>query len=246
MEILLPLVAIIIIGYVLIRLFTRLLTKTTIYEYQTGLKYVNGQYQGLLNAGSYWQNELTTKIETVDTRPLHQTIPSQEVLSQDGIAVKISLVATIKVVDPEVAVQQTQDYLSAVYLELQQALRAAIGEQSIDQVLQARQTIGETITALVANKVRALGVEVSAVGIKDLTFPGSLKQTFAQVVTARQEGLAALERARGETAALRNLANGAKILENNPNLLHLRTLQALNESSGNTVVLKIATDESSS
>ncbi len=246
MEILLPLVAIIIIGYVLIRLFTRLLTKTTIYEYQTGLKYVNGQYQGLLNAGSYWQNELTTKIETVDTRPLHQTIPSQEVLSQDGIAVKISLVATIKVVDPEVAVQQTQDYLSAVYLELQQALRAAIGEQPIDQVLQARQTIGETITALVANKVRALGVEVSAVGIKDLTFPGSLKQTFAQVVTARQEGLAALERARGETAALRNLANGAKILENNPNLLHLRTLQALNESSGNTVVLKIATDESPS
>ncbi len=246
MEILLPLVAIIIIGYVLIRLFTRLLTKTTIYEYQTGLKYVNGQYQGLLNAGSYWQNELTTKIETVDTRPLHQTIPSQEVLSQDGIAVKISLVATIKVVDPEVAVQQTQDYLSAVYRELQQALRAAIGEQSIDQVLQARQTIGETITALVADKVRALGVEVSAVGIKDLTFPGSLKQTFAQVVTARQEGLAALERARGETAALRNLANGAKILENNPNLLHLRTLQALNESSGNTVVLKIATDESPS
>jgi len=92
--------------------------------------------------------------------------------------------------------------------------------------------------------MRVMGVEVMSVGIKDLTFPGTIKQTCAQVVAARQEGLAALERARGETAALRSLANGAKLLENNPNLLHLRTLQALNESSGNTVVLKMAPGES--
>lgn len=242
MEILLFLVAVGVVGYLLVKLISRLVQKTTIYEYQSGLKYVDGKFQGLLHAGSYWHNALTTKIDTVDIRPLHQTIPSQEVLSQDGIAVKISLVATTKVVEPEAAVHQTQDYLAALYLELQQALRAVVSDQPIEQIMLGRQSIGETIAMLVTEKMRAIGIEVSSVGIKDLTFPGSLKQTFSQVVSARQEGLAALERARGETAALRSLANGAKILENNPNLLHLRTLQALNESSGNTVVLKLGDD----
>jgi regulator of protease activity HflC (stomatin/prohibitin superfamily) len=68
-------------------------------------------------------------------------------------------------------------------------------------------------------------------------FPGELKTIFAQVVNARNEGLAALERARGESAALRNLANAAKLLENNPELRQLRFLQVLENKGGNTVVV---------
>ena len=68
-------------------------------------------------------------------------------------------------------------------------------------------------------------------------FPGQLKEIFAQVVKARKEGLAALERARGETAALRNLANAAKMAEKSPALMQLRLIQAVGESSGNSVVL---------
>ena len=68
-------------------------------------------------------------------------------------------------------------------------------------------------------------------------FPGNLKQLFAQVAVAKQEGLASLERARGETAALRSLANAAKMMDDNPNLYNLRLLQVLGESSGNTVVV---------
>jgi regulator of protease activity HflC (stomatin/prohibitin superfamily) len=68
-------------------------------------------------------------------------------------------------------------------------------------------------------------------------FPGELKNIFAQVVSARNEGLAALERARGETAALRNLANAAKLLEDNPAMLQLRMLQAIESKSGNTIIL---------
>ena len=98
----------------------------------------------------------------MDTRPLHQTIPSQEVLSEDGIAVKISLVANTKVVDPETAIHQTQDYLGAVYLELQQALRMVIGEKPIDQIMEARQSIGEAIEMLVARNMKAIGIEAPA------------------------------------------------------------------------------------
>ncbi|MBN2311251.1 MAG: hypothetical protein JXR94_19895, partial [Candidatus Hydrogenedentes bacterium] len=87
------------------------------------------------------------------------------------------------------------------------------------------------------SKIAELGLRLISVDLKDIMFPGKLKEMFAQVVSARKEGLAALERARGETAALRNLANAAKMIENNPNLMQLRLLQALGEASGNTLVL---------
>jgi regulator of protease activity HflC (stomatin/prohibitin superfamily) len=97
--------------------------------------------------------------------------------------------------------------------------------------------------ARTVDKAAELGIELSLVGIKDIMFPGDLKAIFAQVVNARKEGLATLERARGETAALRHLANAAKLLESNPALMQLRLLQALGEQPGNTVVLTSNLDE---
>jgi hypothetical protein len=70
-------------------------------------------------------------------------------------------------------------------------------------------------------------------------FPGEMKKAFAQVVKAQKEGQAALERARGETAALRNLANAARMMDDNPNLLQLRALQSLADSGGNTLVFGV-------
>ena len=86
-------------------------------------------------------------------------------------------------------------------------------------------------------KIANLGLKLISVDLKDIMFPGKLKELFAQVVGARKEGLAALEKAKGETAALRNLANAAKMLEGNPNLMQLRLVQALGEASGNTLIL---------
>jgi len=76
-----------------------------------------------------------------------------------------------------------------------------------------------------------------SVQVKDLMFPGPLKKVFAQVTEARQQGLAAVEKARGETAALRGPANAARLVDANPALLHLRTLQQLSASSGNTLIV---------
>src|SRR4030067_2173938 len=93
------------------------------------------------------------------------------------------------------------------------------------------------------DKASELGVELLAVNIKDIMFPGELKNIYAQVVNARNEGLAALERARGESAALRNLANAAKLMENNPALFQLRLLQAVGSNSGNTIILSPSFEE---
>ena len=85
--------------------------------------------------------------------------------------------------------------------------------------------------------MRAIGIELEEASLRDLTFLGELKKIFTQVVKARQEGLAALEKARGETAALRNLANAAAMIERNPSLRQLRALQVLAQQPGNTLVL---------
>src|SRR5690606_2328403 len=82
-----------------------------------------------------------------------------------------------------------------------------------------------------------LGIEYDSVAIRDLTVAGDLKRAFSEVVKARQEGLAALERARGETAALRNLANAAQLVERNPALMQLRFLQAVGQQDGGRLVL---------
>jgi len=223
-----------------IYLFSKMLKRVTIFEYERGLRYENGKYIKLLRAGNYWHSTLRTTIKKIDIRPKYLTIPSQEVLSKDGVAIKLSLVAKLEVTDSSVAINSVEDYETASYLILQLALRKVIGNTNIDKLLENRQELGQQIFELAHQEIETLGLKLVSIDIKDITFSGSLKQTFTQVVKARQEGLAVLERARGETAALRNLANSAKLLEQNPALLQLRTLQALNESSGNTLVVNLS------
>jgi hypothetical protein len=86
-----------------------------------------------------------------------------------------------------------------------------------------------------------IGINVHSVEVKDVMFPAELKRAFAEVLKSKQEGQAALERARGESAALRNLANAAKLLEGNPALMNLRLMQSLSaaQTAGNTLVLGV-------
>jgi regulator of protease activity HflC (stomatin/prohibitin superfamily) len=130
-----------------------------------------------------------------------------------------------------------QNFQEALYLELQLALREIIGSVDIDTVLNSRGELSKRLLEMTSSRVRDLGLRLVSVNLKDIMFPGKLKEMFAQVVNARKEGLASLEKARGETAALRNLANAAKMVESNPHLMQLRLVQALGGSSGNTLVL---------
>ena len=209
--------------------------RTTIFEYERGLRFRGGRFDRVLAPGVYWT--AFSRIDRVDVRPTRVAITGQEVLTADGVAVKGSLVATYQVADPQRALLGTDDFRGAVYAELQLALRAVITELPIDQLLQQRADVPARLKTIAADRVRAFGVELQDASVRDLTFPGELKKIFNQVVKARQEGLAALEKARGETAALRNLANAAQMIERNPTLMQLRLLQVLGQQPGNTVVL---------
>ena len=207
--------------------------RVTVYEYERGLKYSNGRFTGALGPGSYWYVSYFTTIMKVDVRPRSITIPGQEVLSSDSVGLKVSLAVTYRIEDPDKAVNTTQDFQSALYLELQVALRIVIGSATIDDLLERRNELGARLLEMTTTKCGAMGVQLQSVGIKDIMFPGPLKSVFTQVVKAKKEGLAAVEKARGETAALRNLANAAELVERVPALLQLR---ALHSSEGNTIL----------
>jgi len=233
MEYALPLVVLVALA-ILVRLALR---QVTVLEYEKGLRYAKGKFEAVLGPGQYWYVPLFVMIQKVDTRPRFVSIVGQEVLSSDGVTLKVSLAANFEIVDPDVAINKVQSFQEALYLELQLALREIIGAADIDAVLSNRSEFSGKLMAMTVPKVQDLGLKLISVDLKDIMFPGKLKEIFAQVVNARKEGLAALEKARGESAALRNLANAAKTMASNPNLMPLRLLQAFEASSGNTLYL---------
>ncbi len=211
--------------------------RLTVLEYERGLKYTKGRFNSVLGPGQYWYMPYFTFIVKVDVRPRFASITGQEVLSSDGVTLKVSLAANFEITDPYIAINNVMSFEQALYLELQLALREIIGAEDIDTVLSSRDDISKKLMELTEHKIAELGLKLISVDLKDIMFPGKLKEIFAQVVGARKEGLAALEKARGETAALRSLANAAKMMEGNPNLMQLRLVQALGETSGNTLIL---------
>ena len=212
-------------------------SKVTVYEFERGLKYSRGRFVGVVEPGQHWIYRPRTQIRKLDIRPTFVSVPGQDVLTSDGVSLRVSLAAEYEIVDPALAVNSVEDFRDALYLTVQLALRDLFGVTEVDDLLSKRAEIGRALLERTSPAIEEFGVKVSSVEIKDIMFPGDLKRMMAQVVQARKEGQAALEKARGETASLRNLANAARLMEGNPALMQLRLLQQLAGSSGNTVVL---------
>lgn len=210
--------------------------RTTVFEYERGLRYSKGRFTGVLAPDRYFHSAGTT-IRKLDIRRRMVTVGGQEVLSADAVSIRISLLAQYEIVDASLAVNTVENFQEVLYSELQAGLRELVSALPIDEVIAQRRKLGVQLFALCEKPVAEIGLQLLSLSVKDIMFPGEFKRIFSQVVQARQEGLAALEKARGETAALRSLANAAKMLEGNPALLQLKLLQAIGNSSGNTIVL---------
>lgn len=209
---------------------SRFLRRVTVFEYQHALRFVRGRFAETLSPGSYWIFSPLTSVQLLEARPRIITIPGQELLSSDGVAIKVSILLETRITDPKTATLAAASYEQSLYAKAQVALRVAVGEKPIEEILQSRGELSARLQADVEPAAAELGLELQSISIKDIMFPGSLKEAFSQTARAKQEGQAALERARGETAALRNLANAARMFENNPHLFQLRLLQAASES----------------
>jgi regulator of protease activity HflC (stomatin/prohibitin superfamily) len=224
---------------VAILLFRTVIDVVTVHDYERGLRYRRGRFSGLVDPGAHIVVRPFSEIRLLDGRPSFLTVEGQEVLTADGVALKVSLAARYVVGDPVAAVTGDQSFGRALHLELQLALREVVSAGTVDDVLANRAAIGPAIFERTASDLARIGVELLAVDVRDLMVPGELKRLFAGVVAARKEGEAGLERVRAETAALRNLANAGRLVEDNPGLLQLRILQQVGGSSGNTVMLSM-------
>jgi regulator of protease activity HflC (stomatin/prohibitin superfamily) len=220
----------------LLRAFVRVVT---VHDYERGLRYRSGRFSGLVDPGSHLVIRPFREVRILDARPAFTTVDGQEVLTSDGIAVKVSLAARYVVGDPVAAVTTDQDYRRAIHIELQLGLRDALAAGTLEEVLAARSKIGPAVMERTASALARMGVELLSVEVRDLMVPGDLKRVFAGVVAARKEGEASLEKVRAETAALRSLANAGRMIEDNPGLLQLRLLQQVGGSTGNTVLLSM-------
>jgi len=205
----------------------------------TGLVYHHGLFVRRNNAGRHvvWGRGWTMNL--IDLRKASTLVAGQEVLTADSVNLKISLIVTHQVTDPVKAAHETQHWLGDLYNIAQLALRAVVNGIAVEALLNQRLEIGARLLARVQPEAAKIGINVLVVEVKDVMFPAELKRAFADVLKAKQEGQAALERARGESASLRNLANAARVLEGNPALMNLRLMQSLTaaQNCGHTLVL---------
>jgi regulator of protease activity HflC (stomatin/prohibitin superfamily) len=177
-----------------------------------------------LDPGQYWIITKFSSIVLIDVRPEFITIQGQDVLSADGVTLKASLAAEFQVTDPNIAINKNANFRTSLCLNLQMSLREIVGQAKIDTLLENRAGISTKLMELTSEKASELGLRLISADVKDTMLPGEMKKAFAQVVKAQKDGQAALERARGETAALRSLANATRTMDDNPNLLQLRAL----------------------
>lgn len=215
----------------------RTVRKAVIYEYQRGLFYDHGKFVAVWQPGTHWYYKPIHSYTTVDIRITDESISGQEVLSLDNVGIRISLAVKYQIVDPYLAINKIANYHDSLYLALQVNLRDIVGTYNLEDLLGKRAEIGQLLFDKSVDFAAEIGLKLLSANVKDIMLPGELRAIFAQEVNARHEGMAKLERARGESAALRNLANSAHVLENNPSLMQLRLLQTLENSKGNTLIL---------
>ena len=198
-----------------------------------GLLYVNGKFVRRLQAGqhAFWQFNHTIEVKAFDCRTQMLEISGQEILSKDRVSLRINLSANIKVLDPELAARSVDKVEDYVYKTLQLALREAVGTKSLDDILLDKLYVNETIKQLVSGQLDDIGISLVNVGVKDIILPGEMKAILNQVVEAQKAAEANVIKRREETSATRSLHNTAKVMENNPTLMRLKELEALEKVS---------------
>ena len=197
--------------------------------HEAGLLFVDGKLVERLAAGrhAFWAVGRTVKIQKVDTRPTPLEVTAQEILTKDRVGIRVTLTAFTRIIDPEKAALAAGDIANTLYRLVQFAIREAVATRTLDDILAARDTIDREVRAFVTERAGALGVEIGEIGVKDVILPGDVRDLLNKVVEAERTAKANLIRRQEETAATRSLLNTARLMEDNPLLLRLKELEAL-------------------
>lgn len=212
----------------------QLVTVVEVDEGKTALVSIDGRLTGQLGPGvyGYWTAGRKIVVKAIDLTRQSLDVTGQEVLTRDKVTLRINLAAEYRVVDPVLAVSSIRDFADALYRALQYAFRKTLGAMTLDQILEKKVTVDAEAAAKVRSDMAAIGLEVSDITLKDVILPGEMRDILNQVVAAQKEAEANIIRRREETNATRSLLNTAKIMAENPVMLRLKELEALETIAG--------------
>lgn len=212
--------------------------KITIMQWQRGVLYRDGVFKAVLTPGVHYTRPRTDTLVTVDMRAQSIQVVGQDVLTVDGFTVKVSAAVEYKVSMPDVfATAENGSVHWGIYLRAQLQVRDAVAALTLDELLAQRgQFLGADAVARLAAEAEEFGVTVTRFVVKDIMLSGEVRKALAGPLLAREAGKAQLERARAEAAVLRSMANTAKLLRENPELLQLRTLESVADGKAMVVL----------
>jgi regulator of protease activity HflC (stomatin/prohibitin superfamily) len=214
-------------------------------EYERGVIFRLGRLIATKGPGLIFLIPLIDRMVKVDLRTVTLNIPPQEVITRDNVPCRVNAVAYFRVVDPNRAVVEVENFLLATSQISQTALRSVLGKAELDQLLAERERLNESLQQIIDESTEPWGVKVTAVEIKDVEIPEQMQRAMARQAEAERERRAKIINSEGEFQAAQKLTDAADIISTNPASLQLRYLQTLLEIGSNqntTVVFPLPMD----
>ncbi|MCM0083193.1 SPFH domain-containing protein [Geomonas sp. Red32] len=200
-------------------------------EYERGVVFRLGRLVGVRGPGLILLIPALEQMITVSLRTVATEIPAQDVVTRDNVTIRVTAVVYAKVVEPQKAIVEVENYQYALNQLAQTALRAVIGQHILDEVLGEQTKLQEALGSTLASQTGKWGVKIDHVEMKNIDLPEGMQRAMAKEAEAERERRAKIIHASGELEASVKLAEAAAKLAETPSALHLRTLQTMTEIS---------------
>jgi len=214
-------------------------------EYERGVIFSLGRFWMVKGPGLVIVIPIIQQMVKVDLRVVVMDVPSQDVISRDNVSVKVNAVVYFRIIDPEKAIIQVEDYLAATSQLAQTTLRAVLGQHELDEMLAERDKLNDHIRKILDSQTDAWGIKVANVEIKHVDLDESMIRAIARQAEAERSRRAKVIHAEGEMQAAEKLLEAAQMLARQPEAMQLRYLQTLTSIAGDkssTIVFPVPMD----
>ena len=221
-------VGLVIVGIVVvIALFVWASAIRILREYERGVVFRLGRLIALKGPGLRFLIPLVDQMVRVDLRTVTLNVPPQEVITKDNVTVRVNAVAYFRVIEPNKAITEVENYLVATSQIAQTTLRSVLGKAELDALLTERERLNQELQAIIDEQTEPWGIKVSTVEVKDVELPQDMQRAIALQAQAERERRAKIIGSEGEYQAAQKLSDAADIISQNPATLQLRYLQTL-------------------
>ena len=214
-------------------------------EYERGVVFLLGRFWSVKGPGLIIIVPILQEMVRVDLRTMVLDVPTQDVISRDNVSVKVNAVVYMKVVDPEKAIIQVENYYEATSQLAQTTLRSVLGQHELDEMLAEREKLSTNIQDILDQQTDGWGIKVTNVEMKQVDLDDSMVRAIARQAEAERERRAKVIHAEGELQASSKLLESAQTLAKQPESLQLRYLQTLTEIASDkthTIVFPLPMD----